>query len=157
MAFKEWAVVVDALGRGEQILVLRKGGIAEGRGGFQPEHERFWLFPTAFHQQRESIIPEARTRFDSAVAPVMAEGTVPIQYFVQLETAHEVTSLEAALSLSGQHIWTEEVVRSRFDWGGSQRIFALLFYVFALPKPVAAADAPRVRRLQVVDRTGRGT
>src|SRR5512138_2779668 len=51
-AFKEWAIVVDALGRGEQILILRKGGIAEGRGGFRPEHTRFLLFPTAFHEQR---------------------------------------------------------------------------------------------------------
>ena len=31
-AFKEWAIVVDALGRGEQIIILRKGGISEGRG-----------------------------------------------------------------------------------------------------------------------------
>ncbi len=37
IAFKEWAVIVDALGRGDQILILRKGGISEGRGGFQIE------------------------------------------------------------------------------------------------------------------------
>ena len=30
-AFKEWAVIVEALGQGEQIVILRKGGIAEGR------------------------------------------------------------------------------------------------------------------------------
>ena len=35
IAFKEWAMVVDALGRGEQIIILRKGGISEGRGGFK--------------------------------------------------------------------------------------------------------------------------
>ena len=35
-AFKEWHVVVEALAAGEQILLLRKGGIAEGRGGFDP-------------------------------------------------------------------------------------------------------------------------
>jgi len=33
-AFKEWQVIVDALAVGEQSLLLRKGGIAEGRGGF---------------------------------------------------------------------------------------------------------------------------
>src|SRR5258705_3213217 len=44
-AFKEWAIVVDALGRGEQIVILRKGGIREGRGGFHVEHPQFWLFP----------------------------------------------------------------------------------------------------------------
>ena len=41
---REWAVIVEALGQGEQILILRKGGIAEGRGGFQAEHERFSYF-----------------------------------------------------------------------------------------------------------------
>ena len=30
LAFKEWAIIVDALGRGEQILILRKGGLQEG-------------------------------------------------------------------------------------------------------------------------------
>src|SRR5687768_11757609 len=37
-AFKEWAIIVDALARGDQILILRKGGISEGREGFQIDH-----------------------------------------------------------------------------------------------------------------------
>ena len=60
--FKEWAVIVEALGQGEQIVILRKGGIAEGRDGFRAEHERFWLFPTRFHQQAECVAPDARKR-----------------------------------------------------------------------------------------------
>ncbi|MGV3757322.1 MAG: DUF1802 family protein [Verrucomicrobiota bacterium] len=48
VAFKEWAIVVDALGRGEQIILLRKGGISEGRGGFQVEHPQFLFWPTLF-------------------------------------------------------------------------------------------------------------
>jgi hypothetical protein len=47
IAFKEWAVVVDALGRGEQILTLRKGGISEGRGGFRLETLRVLAIPNA--------------------------------------------------------------------------------------------------------------
>ncbi len=35
VAFKEWTVVVDALGRGDQIIILRKGGLSEGRDGFR--------------------------------------------------------------------------------------------------------------------------
>ncbi|HEY6229533.1 MAG TPA: DUF1802 family protein, partial [Verrucomicrobiae bacterium] len=64
IAFKEWAVIVDALGTGRQIVILRKGGISEGRGGFQVDHPEFLLFPTLFHQQRESVLPEAQARFD---------------------------------------------------------------------------------------------
>ena len=50
-ALKEWAIVVDALIRGEQIIVLRKGGISEGPGGFKVDQPEFLLFPTLFHQQ----------------------------------------------------------------------------------------------------------
>ena len=63
-AFKEWAVVVDALGRGIQTVILRKGGISVGPGGFQVAHNRFLLFPTLFHQQRESVIESAQARYD---------------------------------------------------------------------------------------------
>ena len=65
-AFKEWLVIVDALAAGEQSLLLRKGGIAEGRGGFDPElAERFWLFPTQFHAQREKTKPGLAPRLNS--------------------------------------------------------------------------------------------
>ena len=80
-AFKEWAVIVDALGHGGQILILRKGGISEGRGGFAVEHPRFLLFPTLFHQQRESVIPSAQTRFDAIASGFPPADQVRIEYF----------------------------------------------------------------------------
>jgi len=64
VAFKEWEIVVDALGRGEQIVLLRKGGLHEGREGFRPEYQRFLLFPTLYHQQREIVVATAQARFD---------------------------------------------------------------------------------------------
>ena len=39
--FKEWTLICDALGRGEQSIIMRKGGIAEGRAGFRFEHPEF--------------------------------------------------------------------------------------------------------------------
>jgi hypothetical protein len=35
VGFKEWAIVGEALGRGGQSIILRKGGIAEGRRPIQ--------------------------------------------------------------------------------------------------------------------------
>ncbi len=58
-AFKEWAVICQALALGRQALILRKGGIAESTGDFQLEQTRFWLFPTYAHQQHAGIKPEA--------------------------------------------------------------------------------------------------
>jgi hypothetical protein len=135
IAFKEWAVVVDALGQGDQILVFRKGGISEGRSGFQIEHDHFLLFPTLFHQQRESVLPQAQTRYD-ALAPTISPATVRLEYFARVVDWKFLDSLEVALRLTGQHIWREEVIRERFDWGKSKSIYAMAVRIFRLPQPV---------------------
>src|ERR1043166_4953667 len=49
-ALKEWSNVIDALGRGDQVILIRKGGIADPKFGV--EAERFYLYPTFFHQQQ---------------------------------------------------------------------------------------------------------
>ncbi|HEV8658234.1 MAG TPA: DUF1802 family protein [Thermoanaerobaculia bacterium] len=47
-ALKEWSTVIDALGRGEQVILIRKGGIADPKFGV--EAPQFYLYPTYFHQ-----------------------------------------------------------------------------------------------------------
>ena len=46
-ALKEWASVIDALGSGAQIVLIRKGGLADA--SFGVEAQRFYLFPTNYH------------------------------------------------------------------------------------------------------------
>ena len=135
-AFKEWAIVVDALGRGEQIVILRKGGIHEGKGGFQVEHPRFWLFPTLFHQQRESVIPSAQKRFDEIAPQLPSADVARIDFMAQVMEWRQLESLEQARALRGQHIWTDGVIEERFEWGRSKNIFALAVRVLRLPQAV---------------------
>lgn len=135
IAFKEWAVVADALGAGRQIIILRKGGIQEGRGGFKMEHPEFLLFPTLFHQQGESVVPEARARH-AAMGPELPTATeLPIAHFARVADWRQLESLEAALALEGQHIWLSEVIRDRFEWGREKAIFAIAVRVFRLAAP----------------------
>ena len=135
-AFKEWAVIVDALGRGNQIIILRKGGISEGPGGFKMDHPRFLLFPTLFHQQRESVLPAAQTRFDLLVPNFPLPGKLRLEFFAETAASAKLNSLSDARALSGQHVWRDEVIAERFDWGRDKSIFALAVRVFQLPKPV---------------------
>ena len=58
----------SALAAGRQSLILRKGGIDEGPGGFLPEHPAFWLYPTRVHQAEQGLKPEARPAADAAAA-----------------------------------------------------------------------------------------
>lgn len=128
-------MVVDALGRGDQIIILRKGGIGEGRGGFQIEHNRFFLFPTLFHQQRESVQPAAQIRYDQ-LASKLSPASVHLEFFAEVVDWKFLESLDAALRLRGQHIWREEVIRERFDWGATSSIYAMALRIFRLPRPV---------------------
>ncbi len=141
-SLKDWAVIVDALGRGDQILVLRKGGVHEDTALFQPEHDRFWLFPTLFHQQKELVIPAAQARFEDSVRPSLNDQTVPVQFLAELHSAIQITSLDAAHRLAGQHIWSSEAIGERFEWGGQKSIYALLLRVFQLPSPVRLKRLP---------------
>lgn len=135
-AFKEWAVVVDALARGEQILILRKGGIHEGRGGFQVGHDRFLLFPTRYHQQGESVVPAAQARAAEVLAGLPPEDAVRLEYFAEVVEWRELTSLEAARALEGQHVWRDEIIEQRYEWGRSKGVYALAVRVRRLAEPV---------------------
>lgn len=142
IAFKEWSAVVDALVMGRQILLLRKGGIAEPRGGFRVEHGRFLLFPTRFHQQRDGVIESARARWDTLAASESSEDRVRISCVAEVVSWRKIESLEQALSLEGQHVWRQEVIRERFDWGREAAIHAMALRVWALCEPVELPMIP---------------
>jgi hypothetical protein len=132
-AFKEWAIVVDALGRGEQIFILRKGGIHEGRGGFKMEHSEFVLFPTLFHQQRESVIEPAQTPFDEIAPHLSPPELLRVEYWGEVVEHHALENFDKVRALTGQHIWREEVLAERFEWGREQMIYAIAIRVHRLP------------------------
>ena len=110
VGFKEWALVCEALGRGQQSVLLRKGGIAEGPAGFGFKHREFFLFPTFFHEQ------VLKVRTPAASLPQPREGEVAVRYFAKLETEKEVADWSQAAALQPLHILAESVVRDRFEY-----------------------------------------
>jgi hypothetical protein len=134
-AFKEWAIVVDALGRGDQILILRKGGIAEGRDGFRVDHQNFLLFPTLYHQQRECVTPGGQVRFDEIQASWPPPTRVRVEYVASAAGWWKVGSLHDARQLREQHIWRDEVIEQRFSWGREEAIYVLALRVARLKEP----------------------
>ncbi|MDB6123030.1 MAG: hypothetical protein JWQ71_2023 [Pedosphaera sp.] len=136
VAFKEWAVIVDALGRGEQIVILRKGGISEGRGGFKPEHSEFLLFSTLFHQQRESVVASAQECYDTIAPNFPPADRLRLEFFAKVVAAQRLDSLDKANSLHGQHVWRDEVIAERFDWGRDKTIYAMAVRIFRSPSAI---------------------
>ena len=109
VGFKEWAVVCEAIGNGRQSVMLRKGGIAEGRDGFAFKHREYFLFPTWFHEQLEKTTLPAGT-----LLPPQLDGEIEIQYAVTLEWSRLVTDSTRLPVLKEFHILHDSVVEERF-------------------------------------------
>jgi hypothetical protein len=135
IAFKEWAVVVEALGRGEQILILRKGGIQEQRGQFHVDHREFWLFPTQYHETEHSIIPSKRPALREIAARASSDF-VEIEFYAVTGHIAPITDASLLGRLQGRHIWSERVLQERFEYGREQALQAMLVRVYRADAPV---------------------
>jgi|MDTC01.2.fsa_nt_gb hypothetical protein len=133
VAFKEWQSICDALANGRQSLILRKGGIAEGRDGFAFKHKAFFLFPTLFHHQWDSIkevpnnppkLPESDDR-----------ETVTIDLYAKVVSAEVLEDWQSVGVLHEHHVWKEEVIRERFDYNDHGSIHLAVLRVYRLARP----------------------
>ncbi len=140
VGFKDWALVCAALGSGRQSLILRKGGIAEGRDGFRFKHEKFFLFPTQYHQQSALVRPEELGELRPDPAP--PEGTVTIRLAFVLQFAVWVDDWTKLERLQSFHIWRDEVVRDRFRYDGQNGLQCAFGRVFRLETPWSFPDRP---------------
>ncbi len=147
IGFKEWAFICDALTQGAQTLILRKGGIHEGRGGFEFKHRAFFLFPTWFHTQGEKLrwLPEAAAKpgyssdpgYDPVTrtfAPEETRQLVDIDGFCALEQVWRVADWEKVAALEPLHVWNEDVARERFAYDGESCLHVALVRAWRLPE-----------------------
>lgn len=140
-AFKEWAVICTALATGRQSVILRKGGIHEGREGFRVEQAEFWLFPTNFHQAPEDLTENYRDLWEVVRRNPLPSDAIPIRYYAIVEATVEVTDESALPQLAGLHGWSDDVVRDRFHYK-RPGLFALLVRMYALPTELRIANSP---------------
>ena len=112
IGFKEWTLVCEALGRGAQSIIIRKGGIAEGRAGFRFEHPEFFLFPTLFHEQ----VAKLKLPPNAALPPPRGDGQHEITLRVRVEWTQDVADLAVVRRLAPFHIWQDSEIEKRFRY-----------------------------------------
>jgi hypothetical protein len=131
VGFKEWALVCDLLTSGQQSLILRKGGIHEGRGGFEWKHRGFFLFPTWFHTQAAKL----RGDFAATAFPPEEERTrVDIDGYAELTHVWKITDWARVEAIAPLHAWNEEVVRERFVYDDESCLHIALVRAWQLPR-----------------------
>ncbi|MCX6876794.1 MAG: DUF1802 family protein [Verrucomicrobia bacterium] len=114
IGFKEWQVVCEALASGRQSILLRKGGIHEGRHGFSFAHQAFFLFPTRFHVQGDQV----REGTVSPLPEWQVGEPVRITHHAEALWAITLTDWTRVAALEPYHIYSAPTVRERFEWEG---------------------------------------
>jgi len=136
IALKEWAVVCDLLLGGQQIVLLRKGGILEQKKGFQIEHETFFLYPNTEHQSQEQLKPEYHGRLSSYGPPARESGKLTIRGYgrvVDIVKSGDPAKLRA---LEPFTCWTQALFDMRINYKPEKPNFIVTVRAFALPKPI---------------------
>jgi hypothetical protein len=153
-AFKEWHVIVEALGAGEQILILRKGGIAEDGGGFEVKAGKFWLFPTHFHEQLAKTKPAAQKFFDrvggdqcvslGGMPSPRIDSSIPLHYLAEVVQQAFLPDWTTVARLDAFHLWSEETIRERFNWAQPPGLHAFAVRVHRLVQPARLEVTPEM-------------
>ncbi|HXI13056.1 MAG TPA: DUF1802 family protein [Thermoanaerobaculia bacterium] len=137
-ALKEWASVISALQTGEQICILRKGGIADSR--FAIEAEQFYLFPTYLHQKENQFKPEGRDHFaqtDRESEPAI----VTISSWADVVRSWTISDLAALDRIEPLFIFTRETLDERFRFRADQKLQLLALRVWRLQSPVEVVNS----------------
>ncbi|WP_028548137.1 DUF1802 family protein [Paenibacillus sp. UNC451MF] len=137
IALKEWAVAVEALRSGRQILIMRKGGIREETKNFQVESDSFYLFPTYEHQKKHWIKNDDQPELDKTLENWSVQDTeVTIRCYAELAEDILVDSQERLDKLSAFHLWTDSFAEERLKWKRTQPLHVMLLRVYELAEPV---------------------
>ncbi|MCS6824807.1 MAG: DUF1802 family protein [Cytophagaceae bacterium] len=141
VALKEWSIIVDALGKGKQSILLRKGGIREEGDEFEAKHKTFLLYPTIYHEQEKFIKPDWLP-FLNGAQYVQNAQQVLIKYYAEVADYRMLESWDVVAKLNAWHAWKEEVIKERFErWGN--RIHLLILQIYELPSSVKIDVLPQ--------------
>jgi hypothetical protein len=116
-ALKEWSNVVAGLGRGEQILLVRKGGIADP--SFGVEADRFYLYPTYFHQGESE-----------------ARASVAITHWCEAVRTWTIANAAQLARLAPLVVLPEETLTARFRFRPDQALYVIAVRAWELAHPV---------------------
>lgn len=143
VALKEWAVLADAMARGDLIAMIRKGGIRENRAGFDVRHDRFLLYPTYFHEKLDELAERFHSTLDAAHASRPPEGMIQLRYLAIVAAVWPVTDLARLREISSEHGLTWGAVESRFRYRDDPRVHVVAVRIARLPAVVTLPEARR--------------
>ena len=143
VALKEWATVLEAMAKGEQLVLIRKGGLIEPGRGFQLLAETFVFYPTFEHQAVNYLREPFRNYFEEAARRRPADGRIRIELVGQATSSTELRNPEVIERLGGVHIYNREFVTQRLKWQPDQPMMLVVVRAWRLAQPFLLEVNPR--------------
>lgn len=143
MALKEWASVLEAIGRGEQLVLVRKGGLIEPGSGFELVSPSFVLYPTFEHQTVNYVRPSYQQDYERALQHRAPEGQVRLELFGIAVSSSQTLDPNTIQRLQEFHIYNDAFVTQRLKWQPKQPLTLVVVRAFRLPQPSLLPAVPR--------------
>lgn len=135
MALKEWATVLEAMAKGEQIVLIRKGGLIEPGSGFDLVADQFVFYPTFEHQAVNYLRSPYQAYFEQASQQRAAEGQVRFELFGQAVFSVKSHEPKIVEHLKDFHIYNDDFVSQRLKWQPDQPLLIAVIRAFRLSLP----------------------
>ncbi len=137
LALKEWAVACQAISRGKQILILRKGGVHKDDKEFRVVHPEFLLYPTYEHQKPELLEEAYHRDLEEVSQEDDVPGLITLSHWCRVTDTFEVREDETLEKISPFHIWTDDYAEKRLHWRPKQPLTVALLRAYRLQQPQA--------------------
>ena len=142
MALKEWAVTVEAMAKGDQVLLLRKGGIHEDGKDFRVIHREFLFYPTYLHQKEDLLQPAYQPALRKLLEQPQDNDRITFSYWARAEELLEISEQEKVDNLKPHHIWTTAYAQSKLHWKPMLPMSVLFLRIYKLEQPATVPYLP---------------
>jgi hypothetical protein len=143
VALKEWATVLKALAQGEQLVLIRKGGLIEPGSGFEVRSTAFVFYPTFEHQAVNYLKAPYRRYFEEALRDRAPEGNVRVAFGGVAVSSLQSTDPGMVARLDAFHIYNEAFVSQRLKWQPDQPLAIVVIRAYRLTTPCLLPVVPR--------------
>jgi len=143
VALKEWATVLAAIAHGDQILLVRKGGLIEPGSGFELVSTSFVFYPTFEHQAVSYVREPYQASFDQALRARAPEGQVRIDLGGVAVSCVQSRDPGIVERLAPFHIYHQSFISQRLKWQPEQPLVLVAVRAFRLMTPQLLPVSPR--------------
>jgi hypothetical protein len=143
VALKEWASVVEAFARGEQLVLIRKGGLAEAKSGFQVVASPFLFYPTFEHQTIAFLRDSYRRDVEVSLARRPSPNELCLELCWVVASSAHVQDPALIERLEPFHIYNDSFLKQRLKWQPDQPLVVAVVRAFRLASPRSISVSPR--------------